>query len=277
MLSGTGLPNLLRGVFSEVDTTRNIIVFALIMARVMAIVVLTPWLGGKNAPPEVKMGLGVTLAMVLWPTVLASATGDVPLTPYGFILMMMKEAFIGLVIGFVSAEIFYTVEMSGQFIDLLRGANQIQVQVPELSERSSAFGTLQFQLLLALFLGLDLHPIFIEALFDSFAKIPINEMPGMGAGFDVFLERMIRLSADILLAAVTITMPVAIVCLIVETAFGLLNRVAPQINAYFMAMPAKVVSGVMIYFLAISMILDKMIQHAGYMLGQLQEVIELMR
>ena len=94
---------------------------------------------------------------------------------------------------------------------------------------------------------------------------------------DTFVDVMARISGDILLVAVTLTMPVAIVCLIVETAFGLLNRVAPQVNAYFMAMPAKVISGVAIYLLAASMILDQMIQHSRSMLERMLDVIELLR
>src|SRR5262249_22868952 len=125
------------------------------MARIMAMCVLLPFLGGKNAPGEVKMGIGMTLTMVVWPTAVAAVDGPLPLGPITFLVMMCKETFVGLVIGFVAAEIFYTVEIAGQLIDILRGANQIQLQVPELQERSSAFGDLNFQLLLAIFLALD--------------------------------------------------------------------------------------------------------------------------
>src|SRR5688572_8345353 len=114
------------------------------MARIMAIVVLVPFLGGKNAPMEVKMGVGITLTILMWPTVLANLdeSRGLPLTALSFLIMMMKETFVGLVIGFVAAKIFYVVEISGQLIDILRGANQIQLQVPEIEERSSAFGSL---------------------------------------------------------------------------------------------------------------------------------------
>jgi flagellar biosynthetic protein FliR len=266
----------LGALVDQVDATRALVTFALIMGRVMAIVILVPFLGGKNAPPEVKMGVGVTLTMILWPTVLAAMDGDVPITPIGFILMMLKEVFVGFAIGFVAAEIFYTVEMAGQLIDMLRGANQIQTMVPEITDRSSAFGNLQFQLLLALFLTMGLHAVVIESLFESFVAIPINEWPRMHTGIFGFTEAMIQISAELILVAVTLTMPVGIVCLIVETAFGLLNRVAPQINAYFMAFPAKVTAGVAVFFFAASMIIDQMVKHSTYMLGQIQRIIDIM-
>ncbi len=270
------MPQFLASLNEQVDTTRNIVLFALIMARVMAIVVLVPFLGGKNAPPEVKMGIGVTLSLILWPTVVLGATGDVPLGPISFVVMMLKEVFVGLTIGFICAEIFYTVEMSGQFIDLLRGANQIQVQVPQISDRSSAFGTLNYQLLLVLFLSFGLHRTFLEALFQSFIIVPINDWPAFHAGYWAYLDAMMRITADIFMVAVMIAMPVGIVCLITETSFGLINRVAPQINAYFMAMPAKVIAGIIIFFFAATMIVEKMMLHATDMLNLLDEVLVLM-
>ena len=88
---------------------------------------------------------------------------------------------------------------------------------------------------------------------------------------------MMRITADVILIAVSLAMPIGIVCLIVETAFGLLNRVAPQINAYFMAFPAKVMAGCMVYFLAAGMIIDEMMRHAVSMLERVQQVIDLLQ
>lgn len=272
------MQNLLAEFQSQIDFTKNIVIFALIMARIMAIVILVPFLGGKNAPMEVKMGVGTTLTMLLWPTVLSNLdeTRGLPLTALSFLIMMMKETFVGLVIGFVASKVFYVVEIAGQLIDLLRGANQIQLQVPEIEERSSAFGSLQFQLLLALFLALDFHHAFIESLFESFAAVPINDFPHFQAGFWAFVDYNARISADILLVAVLLAMPMGIVTLITETAFGLINRVAPQINAYFMAMPAKVIGGCIVFFLALDMIIEEMLKHSVSMLHHVDAVIELM-
>ena len=272
------MQNLLSAMSEQIDFTKNIVIFALIMARIMAIVVLVPFLGGKNAPMEVKMGVGITLTLLLWPTVLSNldATRGLPLSALGFLMMMMKETFVGLVIGFVTAKIFYVVEIAGQLMDILRGANQIQLQVPQMEERSSAFGALQFQLLLALFLALDLHHVFIESLFNSFVAVPINGWPHFQAGFWAFVDYNARISADILTIAVLLAMPMGIVTLVTETAFGLINRVAPQINAYFMAMPAKVLGGCIIFFLSFDVLVDQMITHAVKMVHHVDAVIELM-
>jgi hypothetical protein len=95
---------LLGAMNEQINMTQVIVTFALIMARIMSIVLLVPFLGGKNAPTEVKMGVGVTLTLIIWPTALSSLTGPIPLTPIGFLLMMLKETFVGLVIGFIDRD-----------------------------------------------------------------------------------------------------------------------------------------------------------------------------
>ncbi len=272
------MQNFMAALAQQLDMTKTIVVFALIMARIMAMVVLVPFLGGKNAPVEVKMGVGVTLTILLWPTVLANVSPEhgLPITPIGFTLMMMKETFVGLVIGFVASKVFYTVEIAGQLIDILRGANQIQLQVPEIEERSSAFGTLQYQLLLALFLALDLHHPFLASLFESFVAVPINDFPHFHAGYAAFVEYNARLTAEILEIAVLLAMPIGIVTLTLETSFGLINRVAPQINAYFMAMPAKVIGGCIVFFLCIDLFIQTMLKNSVIMLGHVDDIIKLL-
>ncbi len=269
--------NFIGALMQQADLTRNIIIFSLIMARIMAIVVLVPFLGGKNAPMEVKMGVGTTLTMVLWPVVVHHLTGPVPNTAIAFFLMMLKETFVGLVIGFTASKVFYIVEISGQLIDILRGSNQIQLQVPQIEERSSAFGAMQYQLLIALFLALDLHHPFINALFESFAAVPLNDWPHFQAGFWPFVDFCARITSDILLIAILLAMPTGIVCLVTETCFGLINRVAPQINAYFMAMPAKVIGGCIVFFFSIDLLLEQMLRHSVVMLGHVDEIIELLK
>jgi flagellar biosynthesis protein FliR len=270
------VPNLINAINEQVDLTRTIVTFTLIMARMMAIVVLVPFLGGKNAPTEVKMGVGTTLTLLVWPIAVAHQTGDVPMGALGYFLMMLKETFVGLVIGFTASKVFYVVEISGQLIDLLRGSNQIQLQVPQIEERSSAFGALQYQMLIAIFLAMDLHHPFLKALFHSFDAVPINDFPHFQAGFWAFIDYTARITSDILFVAILLAMPVGIVCLVIETCFGLINRVAPQINAYFMAMPAKVMGGCLVFFLAFDMVLEQMIKHSVEMLHHVDAIIELL-
>jgi flagellar biosynthetic protein FliR len=73
------------------------------------------------------------------------------------------------------------------------------------------------------------------------------------------------------MVAITLAFPIGAVCLIINIAFGLMNRVAPQINAYFMAMPAQALGGVIISFATLSITIR---QFDDYGLKMIQALIE---
>lgn len=252
----------LRSLGIKFDVTRAMLMVALILTRVLTVVTVAPFLGGKQAPPEVKMGTALAFTVVLMPLVGRFQQGPIPIDPINFFLMVVKEAFIGFLLGFIAAELFYAVEMAGKIVDLVRGATQIQLMVPQLGERSSAFGDLNYQLMLVIFMFIGGHHAFIAAMFESFRVVPLDAYPNFSAGMWPMVEMFLRLSADIFTIAVTLSAPVAIASFITEITFGLLNRVAPQINAYFMAMPAKVYVGAIMFLLAFPMFLDIVVKHS---------------
>jgi flagellar biosynthetic protein FliR len=257
----------------QVDFTRAIVALALVLARLLTLVQLTPFLGGKNAPPEVKMGIGIALSVLIFPIVYDKLDGPLPLDAVNFIFMMLKEVFIGLVIGFIGAELFYAVEMAGQFMNLLNGTNMVQIMVPQLQERSSAFGDLNYQLLLVIFLAFNGHHIFLDAMFQSFVDLPINRWPEFSAGMWPLIDLGMRITGDLFLIAASVAAPIGVACLITDLCFGLLNRVAPQINAYFMAQPAKAMVGGVMFFVALPMVLKVYEEHAFKMLELLRDAL----
>jgi flagellar biosynthesis protein FliR len=273
----TFVSNFLSVLIKDIGQSSALIIFSLVMIRIIMIVNLVPFLGSKNAPGPVKIGFSVLLTLLMWPMVMANIHGPVPDSIGFYLVMILKEALVGFTIGFVTSKIFYAVEMSGQLIDVFRGTNQVQLMVPELQERSSAYGTMYYQLMIVLFLAADLHVIFFHGLTQSFVAVPINVFPAMSRGTSTFFEFISHLLPNIFLIAVTLALPVAAVCFIIDIAFGLMNRIAPQINAYFMAMPAKALGGVTISFAALFMTLKQLGHFSKEMLQKLLQLIELLR
>jgi flagellar biosynthetic protein FliR len=252
----------LRNLGIRLDYTRAMLTVALILTRVLTVILIAPFLGGKQAPPEVKMGTGMAFTVVLLPLVTRYQTGPIPIDAFNFSMMIIKEAFVGFLLGFVAAELFYALEIAGKLVDLVRGTNQVQLLVPQLGERSSAFGDLNYQLMLVVFMFIGGHHVFIAAMFESFRIVPLDTWPPLSLGFWPLLEMFARLSADIFTLGVTLAAPVAIAALITELTFGLLNRVAPQINAYFMAMPAKVFVGGLMFLVALPTFINILTAHS---------------
>ncbi|MES2504360.1 MAG: flagellar biosynthetic protein FliR [Myxococcota bacterium] len=241
----------------DVSQGHALILFSLIAARMISMVTLIPFLGSKNAPGPVRVGIAIMLSALVWPLATSNLHGTVPGSLMPYLLMMIKEVFVGFTLGFVTAQIFYAVEMAGQIIDVVRGTNQVQLMVPETSERSSPYGDMYYQLALILFLSTGLHEVFFEGVVQSFISVPINQMPPFTGGSVAFYQEFMFLLAEIFKIALTLALPIVAVCLIINIAFGLINRIAPQINAYFLSMPAIAVGGMAISFAALSMTLSQ--------------------
>jgi len=234
----------------SLNYTRELLVVALILGRTMPMIMLTPYFAGKIAPNEVKMGLGVLITILVWPTARASITADIPYTAGMFFLLMSKEVFIGFCLGFVNGHCFFAMEVAGRMIDTVRGTSMSEVQVPHSKQRATPIGSLYYQLFLIILVGLNGHHIFLNSFFFSFEAMPLNEGIALTA-MPPFLDFMVRLTAEILLIGTTLAAPIIAATFITDIVFGILNRVAPQLNAYFMSMPVKAIGGVIVIFIAL--------------------------
>ena len=258
------------------DLTRELLMLGLILGRIMPIVFISPFMAGQSAPPETKMSIGVLLAILVWPLAHDTLTGPVSMLALPFLLLMLKETLIGFCIGFANSHLFHAMETAGRFIDTARGASMSEVMVPSSKQRATALGTLYSQLLLVFFVVIGGHHVFLNTLFHSFAVIPLNESPDLTPGLSPVAHYAIITCNQVLSIAVLLSAPAIAATFITDLVFGILNRVAPQLNAYFMAMPVKAMGALALILVSIQPFLDRLtiyvvdsLRAAEIMLGQL--------
>jgi len=268
---------LLRELNEKLQTSRDLLIFSLILARTMPMVVLTPFLGGKLIPIEIKMGLGVLLAIVLWPLAKGSMTMEVSTAPFGFLMLMLKEAFIGFAIGFVNSHVFSALDMAGRLIDTVRGTSMSEVMDPHSQQRVTPVGDLYSQLFLIVFVVAGGHRIFLEAFFMTFKTFPLDKALAFGdPSLEAFFEHSLRMIGKIWVISVVLAGPIVAATFITDVVFGILNRVAPQLNAYFLSMPVKAMAGVVMILVASSALMQKFDGLMVWSLRAVENVISLL-
>lgn len=231
--------------------------WALVFARVTAVVVFAPFLGGQSVPGTVKVGLSFALSVVLLPA-LTGNTATLPPAGMVFLALLVKEAVIGATIGFLSQLVFYGVQIAGTIVDTQRGLNQVTFLAPQLEGHPSALGAVQFQAALALFFALQGHLAFIGALMNSFRQLPILEIPRMTAGIMTVAELAARDSANALLLGCQIAAPVVLAIFLVDVAFASAGRVASQIRINQEAFTSKGLVGLAFVCLLTATFLDQL-------------------
>ena len=259
----------------KTNFTLIILTMALLLARILPLVVVSPFLGGELVPSQVKIGLALTLAVVLFPAV-SGSVHKIPLTALPYVTLLFKEIFVGLCLAFVVNLVFEAANIAGTFIDTVSGAQMGQVMVPQMKINATHFSTLYFQLSVVLFLTLGGHHIVIAALADSFKAIPIDGYPQFHLGMWPFFDLILHTFGQMFELAMALSAPAVIASFLTDIALGFMNRVAPQIQVYFLAMQTKPMIVAIMILVAINLVLGRLRHDLGGMLHELDQAIRLL-
>lgn len=259
----------------QADITEAMLIGTLMLMRILPLLFQTPFLGGKLMPAESRIGLSVGLSVLLYPYALSAMSPPFDVNGLTYIALMFKELFIGFVIGFVATELFYAMEIAGRALDVMRGSNMAEVQVPELQLRVSPIGQFNFQLLLVVFCALNGHAIFIEAVAESFRIVPLDGWPVMTAGFETMIVAIMTYTSKLFAVAFALVFPGLFTVFMVDLVFGMFNRIAPQLNAYFMAMGVKAISGLAMLMFTMGMMMEQLAHRLEEMLVFIRDLVAL--
>ncbi len=219
-------------------------VILLTFIRVAIIVNLAPFLGGKIIPMVAKAGLALGLTFIFLPNVLYY-TQMHPISDVAFVGYAAKEAFIGLILGFISAAPFYVVQSSGILIDYLRGSSMMMQQDPTMQAQSSPIGVMFNNYLIVLFYALDGPFLFFDAITTSFQLFPVDQMisPQFFKLGNPFWHSILAIVGDIFNLSIELAAPPLLAILMAEMFLGIANRLAPQVQIAFLGMSLKSLLG----------------------------------
>ena len=209
--------------------------FFLAFTRIMAVIIHVPALGGQNIPSQVRIGLGMILAVVLIPWQ--------PLPPeaqafdaFAFGFSIFKEIIIGTLIGFAADLAFGALQIAGAAMGMGSGFESSRIFNPTMGDSGSSFDQLFVMTATMIFLVIDGHHLFIIALKNTFDIVPLNgALP-----FDN-MESVLKMTAVFISTGVHMAMPIIAALILTDLTLGLLARVAPQVQVYFLGLPVKVV------------------------------------
>lgn len=224
----------------------QIAVFFLIFIRVSGIFMLTPIYGSRNIPAHVKIALGLTISIILFPMIY---NDEIKITeqllPYTFLII--SEFLVGLIIGFVSSLVFTAIQMCGQILDTQIGFGIVNVIDPQSGNQIPLVGNFLYILALLVFLAINGHHVVLGALVASFKFLPLT-----GVVFKAAISQfVVGLIKHIILIALQISLPVLAALLLIDIALGILSRTMPQMNIFIVGVPAKIFTGIFILSLVL--------------------------
>ncbi len=219
-------------------------VILLTFMRFGIIVGLAPFLGAKIIPVTARVALALTLTLVYLPIVLFY-TNMTYITDAAFLVLGLKEIFIGFILGFIVSAPFYVVQSSGILIDYLRGSSMMMAQDPTIQAQSSPIGIMFNNYLIVLFYALDGPLLFFDAIASSFELFPVDQMmnPLFFQLNNPFWKIAINVVSSIFNLSIELAAPAILAILMAEMFLGIANRLAPQVQIAFLGMSLKSLLG----------------------------------
>ncbi|RNC29553.1 MAG: hypothetical protein AWM53_00551 [Candidatus Dichloromethanomonas elyunquensis] len=223
----------------------NLSLFVLIFSRWAGMVMIAPVFGARGVPGMVKLGLAVSLSILLFPLVLAKQ----PVVPNGlfpYIAIIIKEVLVGLSLGFVMNLVTAIMQGAGQLIDFQLGFSMGNTVDPINGMQSPMTGSFLMVLTTMLLLATNAHHYIIAAMARSYDFLPVNPS-GINPGAAFYIE----ITAKVITLSLQIAMPVFGALFLADVGVGLLSKTVPQLNIFSVIFPVKIIFGIALLFLMI--------------------------
>jgi flagellar biosynthetic protein FliR len=208
--------------------------------RIGACFMVAPAFGALFVPPRIRIVLAGAIALIVAPLV-PSPTAVAPFSTQGLIITL-QQLIIGAALGFCLQLLFDAVTLGGQLLSNSMSLSFAFNTDPMHGTETPVVGQLYGMLVLLTFLALNGHLALIEVLVDGFRTLPIGAT-GLG---QEGLWTVAEWGRQLFAGAVTIALPGVTALLIVNVAFGVMSRAAPQLNLFAVGFPITLVFGLAI-------------------------------
>lgn len=216
----------------------------LVFSRVLGIFAFNPLLSRRNIPQIVKVVCCILISMIV---IMVRQPEPVETgTVIGvYLAMLLKEGFVGAVIGFITDMFFYTVQMSGEIMDMQSGLGMAKVFDPGTNLQMSIMGSFVSFMMYLYFFVTNSHLTYIELFVKSFDVIPLG-FEGVNPDLGITI---VEYFSVVLTLVLKIAMPLVVSQTILQFCIGVLMKSVPQIQIMVINIQIKVGFGFLILFL----------------------------
>ncbi|EPL04867.1 flagellar biosynthetic protein FliR [Pseudomonas sp. CF161] len=224
--------------------------FMLPLFRITAVLMTMPIFGTTLVPRRVRLYFAVAITVVLVPAL--PPMPEVRALDLSALLLIGEQVIIGALLGFSLQLFFQAFVVAGQIISIQMGMGFASMVDPTNGVSAAVIGQFLTMLVTLLFLGMNGHLVVFEVLTESFTTLPV----GSGMLVNHFWELAGKLGW-VLGAAMLLVLPAITALLVVNIAFGIMTRAAPQLNIFSIGFPLTLVLGLVIFWVTLGDILNQ--------------------
>jgi flagellar biosynthetic protein FliR len=222
---------------------------AMVFSRLAAMVMTMPVVGEQAVPARIRLSFALVLTLTLTPVVMP-VLPPLPVELGDMALQVVREVFIGIMIGAVMRIFMSALAVAGEVISIQSTLSFAQTSAPGIIDSSTTLGTFLGLIGLILIFSTNLHHLFLGAMVNSYNIFPF----GVSASINDSGQLAIRTLSDAFRMGIQLSAPVLVLALVFNVALGLAARIMPQFQVFFVASPLMVLLSLAILSLSLGMI-----------------------
>lgn len=239
--------------------------FLLTFARVGTMVMLLPGVGEMNLPARVRLAMALVLTALLLPAHQAAYAVD--LKALGPVLVVLfQELLVGAVLGLTARMAISALQIAGFVVAQQLGLGFVTAVDPTQNQQGVLVGNFLSVLGITLIFATDLHHLVIAAMNDSYSIFAPGEVPLFGDT----AQHMTRIIATSFKIGIQLSAPFLAFGLLFNLGLGILSRLMPQMQVFFIGLPLSILLGLLLLLLVIGTMMGTF---TGYLEGVLGELV----
>lgn len=219
---------------------QRVLAFFLVLARISPLFLLAPLFSSKLIPVRVKTVVALGLAIGLSPVV--SAGTHLPTDIMGIGGLIAKELLVGSAFAYTLAATFAAVSVAGSFLDTTIGFSYGSLVDPVNGNNSAILSMMYSMIGLMVFIAIGGDAWVIRGLARTYDVVGLLQYPSLNH----VVAGATAAFVGVFTAALQVAGPVLLALILTDAAFGMVARVVPTLNAFQVAVPAKVVLGLLL-------------------------------
>ncbi|TRO83090.1 flagellar biosynthetic protein FliR [Trichloromonas acetexigens] len=246
--------------------------FLVCLARMAAMIGTLPVFGSGTAPARVRIGLAVMLALLIFPVVRPYLPPP-DFSPVTLGLLILGEALLGLMVGFIAQLVLTSVEVGGTIIGYKMGFAAANVFDPQSQRQIELISQYQNVIAVLIFLALDAHHLFLRAVVRSYELLPPG---GIDIGGDA-VPFLMTLVSRMFVLGIQLSAPILAVLILASLVMGILARVFPQLNVFMLSFPLNIGVGFLVMGLTLSLLVLMLEREFGIVPERILHLIQTFR
>lgn len=238
--------------------------FLLIFARTGTMLMLLPGLGEQNISARMRLTFALVLAAVLLPLHRSAYHIDTGALSAALV-MLVEEILIGAMLGVTARLTISALEVAGSIIAQQLGLGFVTAVDPTQGEQGVLVGNFLTMLGITLFFATDMHHLVIAALNDSYNLFAPGDMPATGDAAALIT----RTVAGAFRIGIQLSAPFIVFGIVFNVGLGVLARLMPQMQVYFVSMPLSILLGLTFLLLLLGSMMGFFLDYVGGVLHAL--------